>query len=76
MLAIVVPLQKLCQVGYSARDSDKGVVLHAGSFGTARSDESNCALWDFGNTIAPPAPLLPTSGHFLKLGSQDCFDYF
>ena len=37
------------------RDPDQGVVLHAGTLGTAGSDESDCTDWDLGSAIALPS---------------------
>ena len=37
------------------RDPDQGVVLHAGTLGTAGLDESDCTDWDLGSTIALPS---------------------
>ena len=37
------------------RDPDQRVVLHAGTLGTAGSDESDCTDWDLGSTIALPS---------------------
>ena len=64
--------EALPHTGRVQRDSDKGMVLHAGTLGSAGSAESDCVDWDLGSTIAHRAlqrmfiAALHRKGHFTR----------